>query len=100
MNDTFNKIKLMKEAYSQYGKQVVVTETGWASEGETGCTWQNEKSYLEQYHKTWKSDAEKVPTFFYQMFDWPGFQGAANGKHYGFYKFDNTPKDPIISSFK
>ena len=100
VNDTFNKIELMKKAYSQYGKQVVVTETGWASEGATGCTWQNEKSYLEQYYERWKSDAEKVPTFFYQMFDWPGFQGAENGKHYGFYKFDNTPKDPIIGSFK
>ncbi|KAL2329201.1 hypothetical protein Fmac_022628 [Flemingia macrophylla] len=79
--------------------QIVVSESGWPSEGGTGASTENAGTYYANLisHASGSSGTPKKPgapiqTFLFAMFDENQKQGAETERHFGLFSPDKTPK--------
>jgi len=76
-------------------KLVVISETGWPTEGETNGeavpTLANQRTFLKLLYK--RSRREQLPFFIFEAFDETWKVGWEVEKHWGVYNSDRTPKN-------
>ncbi|KAF7827325.1 glucan endo-1,3-beta-glucosidase-like [Senna tora] len=77
--------------------KIVVSESGWPSQGGTGATVENASTYYKNLIKHAKGGTPKKPsgpieTYLFAMFDENLKQGAETERHFGLFRPDKSPK--------
>ena len=79
--------------------QIVVSESGWPSEGGAGASIDNAGTYYANLIRhassgngTPKRPGESIETYLFAMFDENQKQGADTERHFGLFNPDKSPK--------
>jgi exo-beta-1,3-glucanase (GH17 family) len=87
------------------GKQIVITELGWATTASEFGERASEENQLRYYNDIYNwAEKNNVTTFFFEAFDepWKGNPDNPNGaeKHWGIFFVDRTPKLVMKEMYK
>jgi exo-beta-1,3-glucanase (GH17 family) len=81
------------------GKPVIISETGWPSEGEPRGDAVPSLQASEQYHREFSAwaDRDGIPYFYFEAFDeaWKATPAAEAEAHWGIWYSNGTPKFPL-----
>ncbi|CAN1150656.1 Glucan endo-1,3-beta-glucosidase, acidic isoform GL153 [Linum perenne] len=81
--------------------EVVVSETGWPSDGGVGATVENASAYYSGLTSgtvtsgTPRKPGQPIETYLFAMFDENQKPGAASEQHFGIFTPDKQPKYPV-----
>uniref|UniRef100_M1APC4 Acidic class II 1,3-beta-glucanase n=1 Tax=Solanum tuberosum TaxID=4113 RepID=M1APC4_SOLTU len=79
--------------------EIIVSESGWPSEGHPAATLKNERTYytnlinhVKRGAGTPKKPGRTIETYLFAMFDENRKEGEASEKHFGLFNPDQRPK--------